>query len=108
MTGHFECKIATCDEGKHPESDMCEMHYLKRKHTDRIWEKYDEPLKFLLVQIAENNCKEWLREKPDTIGADEVRETGFTTNQQRWISEITGKEVGSFSKRNRQTEERSQ
>jgi len=61
------------------------------RHTIRIKEEYPEPLNWLLVELAEYNRDEWLghdNPKSSTFGAEEVRETGLTSNQQEWAQQI--------------------
>ena len=61
------------------------------RHTEEIKEEYPEPLNWLLVELAEYNREKWLAEdspRKRTIGADEVRETGLTSNEQEWAAQI--------------------
>lgn len=61
------------------------------RHTEQIKEEYPKPLSWLLVELAEFNREKWLAEdspRKNTIGAEEVRETGLTTNEQEWAAKI--------------------
>ncbi|WP_276257171.1 hypothetical protein [Halomontanus rarus] len=59
------------------------------EHTQRINAEYPEPLCYLLIEMAEYNREKWLNPPRDkTYGADEVRETGLTSNQQQWAETI--------------------
>ena len=46
-----------------------------------------EPLKWLANDLLEGNIYIWLKNPThwDTIGAESVRQTGFTTNQRNWL-----------------------
>lgn len=64
------------------------------RHTEEIREEYPEPLAWLLVELAEFNREKWLAEdspRKNTYGADEVRETGLTTNEQEWAAKVAKK-----------------
>ena len=47
-----------------------------------------EPLDFLANEIKQMNEEYWLENRPDLIGAEEIRKDGFTQNQRRWINNI--------------------
>lgn len=49
-----------------------------------------EELKWLLTEIWDYNARMWLDndEMDDTIGQETVLESGFTTNQNRWIRKV--------------------
>jgi len=73
---------------------LCEVHYYRRERTEEILDQYPDPLCWILCKMAERNFEEWIGEKPRTQGADEVRENGLTTNQQRWADEIAAQIEG--------------
>lgn len=60
--------------------------------THRLWNEYPEPLNLLLVDLYTVNQSYWLdghtNPRSKTIGAEAVRRTGLTTNQQEWADAI--------------------
>lgn len=84
------CHIKTCHEKKH-ENDKCELHYLSDKHASRLYNKYDEPIASLAVQLMEFNIDEWIPDKDGTIAADHIREYGLTRIQRKWLQEFNAK-----------------
>lgn len=92
------CKIVSCMEKLYSsDRGLCEVHYYRRERVEEVIEEYPDPLNWLLSKMVERNCEEWIGEKPRTHGADQVRETGLTTNQQRWAKEIAEQISGDSS-----------
>lgn len=60
------------------------------EHQQRCIETLPEPLNWLASDIVALNEHRWLQNgaHADTIGAQNVREHGFTNNQQEWIGLI--------------------
>ncbi|QCW05298.1 hypothetical protein [Natrinema pallidum] len=71
------------DDTDHPARDS--LH----RHTRQIKAEYPDPLCYLLIELAEYNRGKWLEPPMDgTIGAENVRETGLTSNQQEWAATL--------------------
>ena len=58
--------------------------------AQRLWQKYPDPLSYLLTNLADRNHDWWLESDvwKDTYGADEVRRTGLTHNEQEWADAL--------------------
>lgn len=61
---------------------------IKSEHAERLKEQYDGPVLYLALEILENNRREWLHQKDDTNGAEEVERHGLTRNQREWLNEL--------------------
>ena len=61
---------------------------LKREHAERLKEQYKGPVLNLALMLVERNRREWLHEKPETNGAEEVRRHGLTASQRSWVNEL--------------------
>ena len=58
------------------------------EHGDRIEEHYDGAVLNLALMLLESNRREWLHQKPETNGANEVERHGLTANQRSWLNEL--------------------
>lgn len=58
--------------------------------ADDISDAYDEPAKTLALMLLELNKHEYLWGKPETIGAENIREDGLTSIQQRHLDALIG------------------
>ena len=68
------------------------------EHTRSLKAEYPEPLCYLLIELAEYNREKWLNPPYDgTIGAENVRETGLTTNQREWATMVAERLEGDDS-----------
>lgn len=61
---------------------------IKSEHAERLKETYDGPVLYLALSLLENNRREWLHQKDDTHGAEEVERHGLTANQREWLNEL--------------------
>lgn len=61
---------------------------IRSDHADRITETYDGPVRFVALQLLERNVREWLQEKPDTVGAEQVERHGLAENQREQLNEL--------------------
>lgn len=52
-------------------------------------EKFPESLRYLLTDLYNYNYEYWIEKRHDTIGAEFVRENGFTKNQLDFINKIS-------------------
>jgi hypothetical protein len=57
-------------------------------HADRVKERYDGPVLNLALMLLDRNRREWLHEKPETNGAEEVRRHGLTETQRSWLDDL--------------------
>jgi rubrerythrin len=58
--------------------------------------KWPEPLNYLAAMVIRHNAQEWLVEKPETVGAERVREYGLTENQERFLTEVAERMAGGY------------
>jgi len=61
---------------------------LMTEHCQRALDELPKPFAYLVVELMEANEREWLDEKPDTYGAESVRQTGLTTTQKEWVKVV--------------------
>jgi len=61
---------------------------ITREHTNRVADEYDRPVREVALMLLEANRRKWLHHQPDTIGAADVREYGFTENQRAFLNEL--------------------
>jgi hypothetical protein len=61
---------------------------IKSEHADRLKEDYEGPVLNLALMLVERNRREWLHEKPETNGAEQVRRHGLTQNQRTWLNDL--------------------
>lgn len=61
---------------------------LKKDHAERVAETYDDPLRYLAIQLLAYNRREWLQYKPETNGAQAVERHGLTANQREWLGQL--------------------
>ena len=61
-----------------------------RDVAQRLWQKYPDPLSYVLTNLADRNHDWWLESdvRKDTYGAAEVRRTGLTHNEQEWADAL--------------------
>lgn len=58
------------------------------EHSDRLHDRYDEPVWFVAAQLLEANRMEWLYTKNDTNGAMDVRKQGLTETQMDRLDQL--------------------
>lgn len=66
-------------------------------HQRRVLDEYPEPLGYLLSDLIATNERYWLKSEKHrrrTYGAEQVLETGLTTNQQVWADDLREKLEG--------------
>lgn len=55
-----------------------------------VMDNSPDPFKWLIGEIIDHNIESWIYNKlrDETIGQETVLETGFTTNQLKWINQV--------------------